>query len=55
LGIFQNAWVFWKFYIDFNLMVVNFPDAWVSGKFPKCLGMQEISQVLEYLGISSDF
>ena len=28
----------------------NFPNAWVSGKFPKCLGIWEISQVPGYLG-----
>ena len=28
----------------------NFPNAWISGKFPKCLAIWEISQMHEYLG-----
>ena len=28
----------------------NFPHAWISGKFPKCLGIWEISQMPGYLG-----
>ena len=27
----------------------NFPNAWVSGKFPKCLGFGEISQISSHL------
>jgi len=27
----------------------NFSNAWVSGKFPKCLGICEISQVTRHL------
>ena len=27
----------------------NFPNAWVSGKFPKCLGFGEISQIFSHL------
>jgi len=30
--------------------LINFPNAWVSGKFLKCLGVWEISQMPEYLG-----
>ena len=39
-----------------SLMVVylnyfrNFPNAWVSGKVPKCLGIWETSQMPGYLG-----
>ena len=28
----------------------NFPNPWVSGKFPKCLGICGISQIPGYLG-----
>jgi len=28
----------------------NFPNAWVSGKFPKYMGIWEISQMPGYLG-----
>ena len=28
----------------------NFPNAWVFGEFPKCLGIWEISQMPVYLG-----
>ena len=28
----------------------NFPNAWESGKFPKCLGIWEIFQMPEKLG-----
>jgi len=28
----------------------NFPKAWVSGKFPKCLAIWEISQISGFLG-----
>ena len=27
----------------------NFPNAWVSGKFPKCLGFLEIPQISSHL------
>ena len=29
--------------------VRNFPNTWVSGKFPKCLGFWEIPQIVSHL------
>ena len=33
-----------------NVKNRNIPNAWVSGKFPKCMGIWEISQMPGYLG-----
>jgi len=43
LGNFPNTQVF-EGYLGI------FPNAWVSGKFPKCLGIWEISQMPRHLG-----